>query len=329
MSISFRVRFDRVGKLHSTVRNVQHMEIDLFIPDSRNILYSVERQLRSSNLEENNVTIITGNSSLPGYREGSAERALFRKVTSFTQLDNATLLLVDSDNYCLRYMDRERDMTSIALGVCGSSAQANIDGNFSAARFLSKPLSLTQRSQDLLLLTLLNSNDIKQINRIEQTIETIFSIPYTFTPPMKLVLSAKRCDVLYITTQANILMADLTTKEVNSLNPSSTTGSRDGPLSVTTFQNPYGLAFLNTDTIVVADRSNGVVRVVDLHNQSTSTICKRGLHISLIDGSIASCTMLRPLSFLHIPERGQLLIGTSASIRVLHLTYLTAQGQLC
>lgn len=108
MSISFRVRFDRVGKLHSTVRNVQHMEIDLFIPDSRNILYSVERQLRSSNLEENNVTIITGNSSLPGYREGSAERALFRKVTSFTQLDNATLLLVDSDNYCLRYMDRER-----------------------------------------------------------------------------------------------------------------------------------------------------------------------------------------------------------------------------
>lgn len=322
------IKFEGVNLLHKTVRNVWHMEVDEFTQG--NVVYSVERQLRSVSIPDANSTVIAGSISQRGHREGTGEQALFRNITSFTQLDNSTMLVVDSGNYCLRYVDRHTDNTSTAVGMCGSQAESDIDANFTSTRFLSKPESLTKRSDSLILLTLADSFSIKQINLTDSSVSIIISIPSTFALPIRITIAPQMCDIAYITTKVNILRANLKTGQVSSLNPSRQSGESDGPLSLATFKSLHGVEVLGIDTLVIADTGNGVLRVIDLNYNTTSAVCRYGgPHIRLNNGPITSCTMYRPFSMLHLQQQAQLLVGTATAIRIINLKYLSPLGKLC
>ena len=58
----------------------------------------MEYQLLTYNTHDNRLTIIAGNSSAYGYRDGVGDEAGFNLITGFTQINSRTVVVVDTES---------------------------------------------------------------------------------------------------------------------------------------------------------------------------------------------------------------------------------------
>ena len=105
------------------------MEQDQFIPGY--ILYIEDHSVKTLNLETKESWVISGDSTRPGYREGVGKDAMFNVPSSIHQRDAAALILLDSENGCIRTISRLTNETQKLAGFCRLSGDK--DGNFDFA----------------------------------------------------------------------------------------------------------------------------------------------------------------------------------------------------
>ena len=90
------------------------MEADLYIPG--NVIYTDAFSIKTSNSTESQ--IIAGDTTQYGYQEGTGSAARFESIWGCTQISSTRLVVSDTDNHCLRLIDRVSGRTSQFAGQC-------------------------------------------------------------------------------------------------------------------------------------------------------------------------------------------------------------------
>lgn len=137
-----------------------------------------------------------------------------------------------------------------------------------------------------------------------------------FNQPIGLALNADD-SVLYVADQKNNLIRAVLLKEKNqviTVAGSMNVGRQDGPLTLSSFNQPKNLAFLPHDRIAVNDEGNHLIRLIDLNQGTVSTVAGGGnkaadgdaLKVELGSiGNLVYCDKDRGLYFSQ-PETGLL-----------------------
>ena len=105
------------------------MELDKFIPG--NILFVESHSLKTLNLATNETWLIAGNTASRGYRQGTGEIARFNGPFSFHQRNSTDVIILDSNNGCIRTLSRLTNSTEILAGLC--TKPGDLDGPLRSA----------------------------------------------------------------------------------------------------------------------------------------------------------------------------------------------------
>ena len=91
-----------------------HIAEDEFVPG--NLLFVERHTIKTT--DGTTTSLIAGSSTSYGYLEDVGANARFDDILSFVQLSKARVILTDSDNHCLRSIDRTTSGTSTYAGNC-------------------------------------------------------------------------------------------------------------------------------------------------------------------------------------------------------------------
>ena len=112
----FRIEKSTPTDIISNSDYVLHMELDRYRPGY--IVYPDKHALMTSN--GTTTHLIAGSSTQEGYREGVGADARFNDIGGFTQISVKLVVVADTDNNCMRLIDRTTNTTSSFSGQCKS-----------------------------------------------------------------------------------------------------------------------------------------------------------------------------------------------------------------
>ena len=316
------------GTGNSAQDSVRHMERDLYIPG--NILYITKHSLWTINLESSTPELIVGSDSGkrpgdPSYQEGQGAEAMFDGLTGFLQWNSTAVIVADSNNDCVRLVDRVTRRTSRLSGTCDSNIRGVLNAiqgvfsdSFDEAKF-HKPYKIvrdptninrcyvTQREDDEISVMDFNSSTVEVLNFADR-----------LHNPKDLVFEPGNGDKAYLSQSNQLINVDFNLMTIDIIT-SYSNGSTfiDGPLPQA-FHDPEELVLLNEKTLIVASDQK-LLRVIDLSTNDTSSICKRDGDSVDRPGTLDRCTLNKPMSLLYMPEQSRLLIGTKEGIMQLEV----------
>ena len=289
---------------------VLHIEVDML--DDTKLLIAIQNSVASSN--GSTPQILSGSRSNHGYLENTGTDSLFNHITDFVQMDLNTIIVVDYYNHCLRLIDRGNNyQTEQFAGTCGLSDTFR------------NPIGIMKdkRSNHTLLVADHYNYRIHQV-------DTKTRITKTVLPKSELGLRYL-ADLAYDYRNEHILISsghrisrhdESLQVTLNIIAGSTSHGYMDGTLNETRFFYPRNMVALSDDIIIVADRHNNRLRVLNTAADHSSSICT-GQLVST-NGMADSCSLRNPTSLLLLD--GHLLIGESGAIRSipgeLTLTYV-------
>ena len=287
-----------------TVGVVYHLELLQGSKDS--ILFSEGHSLKLLTADHE-VQSIVGNASKRGYREGWGMYAEFIHITGFAQVAHEQVVVADYENHCLRWVDIKGRTSKRYAGTC--TKFGDVTGGMWEAQF-NFPTSVVLH-QNVLYVTDRYNFAIKMIrmNGGNQMVEP-FITKMTNLAPWGLAFNPM--GKFAYTTIAHgfmgIVEIELATKGVRQLT-GNYPGNQNGPIDRAQFNEPRGLRFIAEDIMLVADKANDALRIIDLTSQSVSTMCK------LVGGSgeEVNCNVSRPISSLMVES--DLFVGTTRGIR--------------
>ena len=208
------------------------MELDKFIPG--NILFVESHSLKTLNLATNETWLIAGKTASRGYSQGTGETTRFNGPFSFHQRNSTDVIILDSNNGCIRTLSRLTYTTEILAGFC--TIPGDIDGPLRSAR-LGKPEKVVELESDVLAFTDVASYSIKKLDLAHE-------------PVFGLAKRPNSADLIF-TFNGGLGKVDLCNLNVEYLTQSIYTGIRDGPLSLSNVTSavftprPETLVFLN------------------------------------------------------------------------------------
>ncbi len=242
-----------------------------------------------------------------GHRDGAAEQAQFDSPQGLLWDPKGGLWVADSGNHCLRYISRQRRVTTFA-GTCvagyrdGERDEAQFREPFGLALGLDGSLYVADRAN-------------RRIRRITPTGKVTTAAgtgqPGSADGP------AEQAQLLEPTALAvdkagNLWIADRHRLRRLSANGHLTTlsqaeaGYRDGPLAEARFQTLAGLAFDSAGVLWLADQDNRRIRRLQPSGQ-VSTLAG-GDEPGWQDGPVVSARFQRPGSLLALPD-GSLVVA--------------------
>lgn len=250
---------------------------------------------------------VVGLSGNNGYAEGVGDAARFKNILGFVQLNRTSMIVTDYQNNCLRTVDRPTRQTSVFVGECQSSGED--DGR--VAKFDGPSMLIKDfRDADKLLLVDRRNHAVRQIDIITRITTTLV--------PRSAGLQGPRClvyDALYqsliICEQATLSKYNLRTKTRTIIVDGQ--GFADGALADANVDVPRGAYFFSEDIFLLVDKNNHRLRLVNLRDDSVSSICT-GAN-SNIDGPASSCARSEPRSLL--VYRGKVYVGQSGAISIM------------
>ena len=278
---------------------ISHMQEDLFIPG--NIVYSEGKSLKTTNGRTKQ--LIAGDSGVYGYAEGIGVDAYFKYIASFLQLNSTTLLVVDSGNHCLRLVDRITTKTSRRLGRCTLGGSEILRFHYPTTLIFDK-----MNIEQLLLIDSAN-RALKAINKTNWTKKNLFVFNTSIQP--KRIFQQENGN-LFVAIGHCIMEYNYVTKSASLITGSiDQNGFHDGSLPEARFDTPREMLVLPSDKLLVADRSNNRIRLIDLGWNMTFSICS-GVS-STRDGNISYCGVVRPLALLAVNDT--VYVGQNGAIR--------------
>lgn len=271
-----------------------------------NILFSDGSSLKTS--DGNLTTLIVGSGKSGSYSEGAESDALFNHISGFYQLSNIHVIISDYHNHCLRLVDRVSNETLHYSGICATSGYR--DGGSDLALY-SNPYDITRDIKILtrLFVADLSNNAIRELNTVLVVVKTFFKGDDRFYPSC--IAQHSVTGDLYITSSSQIFFLTYKDKSLTLLAGSqSQTGFNDGPFAESLFNYPKDILLNNDHQLVIADNLNNRLRIMDLQEKTTSSVCSGRTGHS--DGSLKDCTLYHPSSLmiayndLYVGERGRI-----------------------
>lgn len=298
-----------------TIDYVMHMEIDLEAtendPSKTHLMYAEHRYLGTA--FGNQTSIIVGSPEEGGYWEGEGISARFRYITSFTQLNATTVVVVDSWSHCLRLVDKTTSETTPFLGKCGKPGSPE---QFPPGFYYPRNVLYDTKSNSLIVTEWLPRSSLYSIELV--TAEVTVLMKDNLRRPSGMTFDYLK-ENIFITGGNSITRFNMEMKTETKIVGSSKHGFRDGPLSTAIFDWPAEIVSLSEGILVVADSANHRLRVIEFdgdgHGQVTS-ICT-GDFPERMDGPISLCTVNAPEGLLY--AAGMIYIGEVGSIRRIHV----------
>ena len=109
------------------------MELDRYRPGY--LLYTDLTTLMT--IDGTTTHLIAGNSARKGYREGVGAEAWFTYIAGFAQISEKLVVVADTENNCLRLIDRSTNKTSVFSGRCKSRGyEGGLPGQFNYPHFV-------------------------------------------------------------------------------------------------------------------------------------------------------------------------------------------------
>lgn len=289
---------------------VLFMEVDL-VNNSHLIYADISHVLKITYGKGYTSAVLVGNPGQSGYKEGSITEAIFNGISSFTQLNDSVIVIVDRGNHCLRRFDRIRDQTDPFVGSCTIYGYQNgINALFSYPTTVLKD----PRTTDSLLVSDTINNAIRMVTINNQSVSNVFESRTELKFPAGLAFDNAKTS-LYITSRTYISKYDLQFGNISRITGGDISGYLDGSLTTAVYSTPGHLMVID-ELVVIVDGENNVLRVIDEKNGMVTTICRFG-NGRVVVGNVSDCELMNPSSIYLNDTR--LYIGESGGIRVLHL----------
>ena len=284
-----------------------HIAEDEYVPG--NLLFVERHTIKTT--DGTTTSLIAGSSTSYGYLEDVGANARFDDILSFVQLSKARVILTDSDNHCLRSVDRTTSGTSTYAGNCTLRGQRDgIDA------LLTYPHSIIVDllNSTQLFITDYSQGSLKTINTVSKHVLTIYRDTSFWLSHM---LQEPSTGNIYATFEQGIGLYDSHSNTFSVIAGSFTRGFLDGEIPWLRFNEPRGLLFLSRSQLLIADAMNRRLRVLDLMTNTSSSICSgdRG-HT---DGDLSSCQLDFPWSLLKL--NNTIYIGEQGYIRSIQSKY--------
>ena len=262
----FRIEKSTPTDFISTSYVVQHMELDRFRPGF--IVYTDNHALMTS--DGTTTHLIAGNSTQYGYREGVGAEARFIYMYGFTQISERLVVVTDTDNHCMRLIDRSTNTTSLFSGQCKSRGyQDGCPGRFNA------PWSVVmdKRDKNQLLIT-------DHYNKAVRTVDVMSQAVGTFVKSDSLygitgITQEEKSGDLYVTADNAVYRIACTQRTVTLISGSPgrySYGYRDSTLLDSLFYWPHELIFITPDTLLIADYHNNKLRLLDMKSDKVANL---------------------------------------------------------
>ena len=205
--LSFRTtqRFTRISGLVDTTNwQTTHIEDDKASPNA--LLASSSIRIRTINTLTNQTTILFGSdqSGFHTYRHTDAE---FRRITGFRQVDNVSILVVDSENHCIRLLNRTNGTTNPIAGRCTSAGFR--DGNTKNSAFKLPHFIIDGKYKNEYYITDTDNNAIRTYDHSTGGVGTLVKKHHAIVQPKELVLNKNRT-LIFVTVKDGIAKINIT-----------------------------------------------------------------------------------------------------------------------
>lgn len=218
--------------------------------------------------ESGTMTVLAGLSGVGGYVNGASEKAQFRflRLCGLVEDRNGGLILVDSGNHCLRYLNPAGTRVTDHAG--DARRPGFKDGPLDASRF-NTPSSVVLSPHGELFVSDTGNNRIRMIsNGIVSTFggsgqrgaEDGIFLDASFRSPSGLCLTPD--GDLYVADYHNHLIRKISGGFVTTVAGDGTEGHKDGEANEAQFSNPTSLTIVGEGDIIVSDYYNHCLRLI-------------------------------------------------------------------
>ena len=242
------------------------MELDRYRPGF--IIYSDAHALVTS--YRTTAHLIAGNSAQKGYREGVGAEAWFTYIAGFAQISEKLVVVADTENNCLRLIDRSTNNTSVFSGQCKSRGyEGGLPGQFSYPHFV----VIDKRDKNQLFITDFFNSAVRNVtvnSRVAGTFVQSDSLKYITG-----ITQEEESGDLYVTAYHALYRITYTQRTVSLISGSPgyySSGYTDSTLRDSLFNVPHGLIFITPKTLLVADDDNNKLRLVDMNSDKVTTL---------------------------------------------------------
>lgn len=289
----------------NTERGVYHMEKDL---RTGFILFADGSSLRIADGED--VATLVGSPSTSGYREDLGTEARFGSIDGFAQINDSAVIASGTSYNCLRLIDRDTLATSKFVGTCrivlDNSYRDGNDALFNGPRAL-----LLADSAEGLFVVDYGNDAVRYVNLITREVSTL--LVDHLNNPLTVTYDFTREDLLIVDSH-RVLRYNLCTQSLTVLSDTTKAGYSEGELSLPVkFNYPIEVLALSGSIILVVDRGNDRLRVINTTSVTGSSICTG--HDYTIDGDIDKCALRSPKCLLLLD--GVLYVGQYQAVRAL------------
>ena len=241
------------------------MELDRYRPGY--LLYTEETALMTS--DGTTTHLIAGNSTKYGYREGVGDEARFTYIYGFAQISEKLVVVADSNNNCLRLIDRSTNKTSVFSGLCESRGYKDgSPGQFDYPFFV----VIDKRDKNQLFITDYRNSAVRTVNANSRVVGTFVwsdSLKY-----IRGITQEEESGDLYVTALNALYRITYTQRTVTLISgsPGWNSGYGDSTLLNSLFDYPRELLFITFNTLLIADWDNNKLRLLDMKSDKVTTL---------------------------------------------------------
>lgn len=219
------------------------------------------------------------------------------------------VFISDKDNFCIRTLQRQpgdgSDVTP-AFGKCGQ--KGNTDGD--RGLFSSPGSFVWDTLNGFHLIVADEFNDaLRRVEYNKRLITTIVPRGAGLSRPRYLLKDPQDVNYVYITMPFSVARFHLPSSTLTVLTGSLQTTTSDGPFPRATFGSMIPeVSSINNVLMVASDLSSNRVRLLDLQNKQSYTVCPNGSVVQLKSSSAAAlCNFQKPHALLY--SKGHLYVG--------------------
>lgn len=294
------------------------MEIDREDPC---YIFSDGSALKIYNYQTKKHHTFVGNVHSHSFSEGDNNETEFDTITGFSLITDTQLLLIDSNNHCLRHFDRRNGTTIRYAGQC--QVPGHEDGDMLSAKFYHPQQMVYSNDKKLAHITDKDNKAIRQIV-VGATNETEVETWLQLTHPPNGIATDRTELFFFVTTATEVLQIDRRTKEIFPLIESKSPGFQDGYFESARFDHPYNIEHLESMLLVTEPKSNRV-RVLSLPTGTVSSLCN-GKVGPTSASTVENCQIEKPLSIIvHDRQRIRKFVIGSNGTNVMTLNYDTCK----
>jgi len=244
------------------------MEEDEYIPG--NILFIDRYALRTTN--GFSVSTIAGSPTTSGYSNSSGTSGLFSYLHGFYQKNMTHVIVADSDNACLRMVDRTNGHISQFAGTCQSAGHRNGRVGYAHLSYPRKMLLDKTNPTTLILSQKQASSAYAYLRSIDINTGTAGVLVSSGLNYPRGMAWDENEDILYVANWHYIAKITWSTKSAETLVGSTSSGNIVGDFSQSLLNLPTGIFSITQKVMIVIEWGQNKLKAINTASQISMTV---------------------------------------------------------